>query len=60
MMARLLLAMLYIFKQQQWLIEKHLFSLSRNNTMLLILAGIAFIPLEPGNHRNINHNCILS
>jgi len=48
MKSRCLPAMACIFQQQQRLVEKHLLGLGLGDAVLLVLAGVAVVPVKAG------------
>src|SRR3569832_854213 len=48
-----------VFQHQQRLIEKHLLRFRCGHAMFVVLAGVAFVPLEAFNQRQVDHGCIL-
>ena len=58
MKARLFAAVSRVFEDNHRLIEKHLFGFLLADTVLLVLPGITFIPLEALNGIEVHHRCI--
>jgi len=59
MEAGLLVAVPQVFQHQQRLVEEDLFGLGLRHAVLLVLAGVAVVPVEAGDPLEIDHPCIL-
>ena len=49
----------HVILQQQWLVEEDLFGLRLSHAMLLVLAGVAVVPIEACDLLEIDHGCTL-